>query len=92
MSLVGPRPLSMEEMLYNPRWRDARLSVPPGITGLWQVNRHSGLNFSDWIGYDVEYVQRRSLRLDLKILWKTFYKIFPDFWQGIRSGLASKAH
>jgi lipopolysaccharide/colanic/teichoic acid biosynthesis glycosyltransferase len=92
MSLVGPRPLSMEEMLYNPRWRDARLSVPPGITGLWQVNRHSGLNFSDWIGYDIEYVQRRSLWLDLKILWNTLYKIFPDFWQGIRNSLASRAH
>jgi len=33
MSLVGPRPLALKEMLYNPRWRDARLSVPPGITG-----------------------------------------------------------
>src|SRR5262249_31092409 len=36
MSLVGPRPLSMDEMRYNPQWRDLRLSVPPGLTGLWQ--------------------------------------------------------
>lgn len=84
MSLVGPRPLSMEEMLYNPHWRDARLSVPPGITGLWQVERHCGLNFSDWIRYDIDYVQHRSLWLDLKILFRTVIKLFPDFWQNIR--------
>ena len=85
MSLVGPRPLSMQEMLYNPRWREARLSVPPGITGLWQVKRHAGLNFSDWIRYDIEYVQQRSLWLDLKILFQTFYKLFLDFWQAIKN-------
>ncbi|MFA4902821.1 MAG: sugar transferase [Desulfobaccales bacterium] len=90
MSLVGPRPLSMEEMLYNPRWRDARLSVPPGVTGLWQVKRHAGLNFSDWIRYDIEYVQHRSLWLDLTILTKTFCKMFSDFWQAISNGCKSR--
>lgn len=89
MSMVGPRPLSMEEMLYNPRWRDARLSVPPGITGLWQVKKHTGLNFSDWIQYDIEYVQRRSLWLDLKIIGQTFSKMLSDFWQVIRNHRAS---
>ena len=92
MSLVGPRPLSMQEMLYNPRWRDARLSVPPGITGLWQVEKHTGLNFRDWIRYDLEYVQHRSLWLDLKILVNSAYKLFPEFWQGIRNSGASGGH
>lgn len=91
LSLVGPRPLSMEEMLYNPRWRDARLSVPPGVTGLWQVKRHAGLNFSDWIRYDIEYVQHRSLWLDLKIFSKTLYKLFSDFWQAISKGCKLRA-
>jgi lipopolysaccharide/colanic/teichoic acid biosynthesis glycosyltransferase len=93
MSLVGPRPLSMEEMLYNPRWRDARLSVPPGITGLWQVEKHDGLSFSDWIRCDLEYVQQRSLWLDLKILANTIiYKVLMDFLQNIRNSGASRAH
>jgi lipopolysaccharide/colanic/teichoic acid biosynthesis glycosyltransferase len=93
MSLVGPRPLSMEEMVYNPRWRDARLSVPPGITGLWQVEKHDGLSFSDWIRCDLEYVQQRCLWLDLKILANTIiYKVMMDFLQNIRNNGASRAH
>jgi lipopolysaccharide/colanic/teichoic acid biosynthesis glycosyltransferase len=87
MSLVGPRPLSLEEMLYNPKWRDARLSVLPGITGFWQVERHSGRSFSDWIRYDIKYVQNRSLWLDLKILGKTFKKFFSDFWKVLVRGV-----
>jgi len=49
MSLVGPRPLIMEEMKFSPSWRDSRLRVKPGITGLWQVHGRSGASFHDWI-------------------------------------------
>jgi len=75
MSLVGPRPLSMEEMRYNPKWRDARLSVRPGMSGLWQVEAHSRLFFNDWLINDLEYVKQCSLGLDLKILLKTIKKV-----------------
>ena len=85
MSLVGPRPLSMEEMYYNPRWRDVRLSVLPGITGLWQVERHSGYKFSDWVRYDLEYVRHASLSLDHQIIWKTPYKMVTFFWEAYRN-------
>ena len=71
MSLVGPRPLAMGEMRFSPSWRDARLSVKPGITGLWQVNGRSQAAFHDWIHYDMHYVRNYSLRLDLKILMQT---------------------
>jgi lipopolysaccharide/colanic/teichoic acid biosynthesis glycosyltransferase/UTP-glucose-1-phosphate uridylyltransferase len=78
MSLVGPRPLSLDEMRYNPKWRDARLSVRPGMTGLWQVEAHSKLFFTDWLVNDLEYVKQCSLGLDLKILFKTIVKVVRD--------------
>jgi lipopolysaccharide/colanic/teichoic acid biosynthesis glycosyltransferase len=78
MSLVGPRPLSLAEMRYNPRWRDARLSVRPGMTGLWQVEAHSKLHFNDWIVNDLEYVKDCSLWLDVKILVETLGKVLRE--------------
>lgn len=74
MSLVGPRPLSMEEMAHNPKWRDCRLAVPPGVTGLWQAKAHDKVFFSDWIRYDIEYVNNCSLWFDLKIVIITIFK------------------
>lgn len=74
MSVVGPRPSPYSENQYCPGWRNARLSTRPGITGLWQVmrSRKSGLDFQEWIKYDIEYVENISLRLDLWIICKTF--------------------
>jgi lipopolysaccharide/colanic/teichoic acid biosynthesis glycosyltransferase len=77
MSLVGPRPLSMDEMRYNPQWRDIRLSVRPGLTGLWQVEAHSKVSFADWIRCDLYYVPNLSPWLDLKILFKTGLMVLP---------------
>ena len=74
MSLVGPRPLSIEEMRFSPRWRDARLSMRPGMTGLWQVRAHTKTQFNEWILNDLTYVNETSLWLDVKILWKTALK------------------
>lgn len=71
MSLVGPRPLIMDEIKFSPSWRDTRLKVKPGITGLWQIQGRSEAPFHDWIRYDVHYVKHQSLWLDIKILFKT---------------------
>jgi lipopolysaccharide/colanic/teichoic acid biosynthesis glycosyltransferase len=73
MSLVGPRPSPYEENQCCPAWREARLSVLPGITGLWQVKRtrEAGKDFQEWIRYDIEYVENASFWLDLWILWRT---------------------
>ena len=71
MSLVGPRPLADEEMVGDDIWREARLSVRPGMTGLWQIMGRDSGKFSDWITYDTEYVQKRSLFMDIKILFFT---------------------
>jgi lipopolysaccharide/colanic/teichoic acid biosynthesis glycosyltransferase len=74
MSLVGPRPSPFRENQVCVPWRDARLSVRPGITGFWQVCRHnrSAGDFHQWIEYDLLYVQHQSFWLDLKILAATF--------------------
>jgi lipopolysaccharide/colanic/teichoic acid biosynthesis glycosyltransferase len=73
MSIIGPRPSPHSENQCCPAWREARLSVRPGITGLWQVmrTRQQGLDFQEWIRYDLEYVEKASWKLDLKIIWKT---------------------
>jgi lipopolysaccharide/colanic/teichoic acid biosynthesis glycosyltransferase len=81
MSIVGPRPSPESENTLCPYWRDARLSVRPGITGLWQVcrTRQPMKDFQEWIHYDTEYVRNLSLRLDLWISWKTIKKLFDNF-------------
>jgi lipopolysaccharide/colanic/teichoic acid biosynthesis glycosyltransferase len=73
MSLVGPRPSPERENRMCPAWRDARLSVRPGISGLWQVcrKREEATDFQEWIYYDMQYVKKQSFWLDLKILFWT---------------------
>ena len=71
MGLVGPRPLAREEMGFNALWMQTRLSVKPGMTGLWQIKGRASRQFSDWVRYDIEYVQNWSLLGDLKILLLT---------------------
>jgi lipopolysaccharide/colanic/teichoic acid biosynthesis glycosyltransferase len=81
MSVVGPRPSPESENTLCPSWRDARLSVRPGITGLWQVyrTRKPEQDFQEWIYYDTEYVRRLSLRMDLRICWRTIKKMVRSF-------------
>ena len=86
MSLVGPRPLLCEYLsLYTPE-QARRHAVRPGITGWAQVN---GRNASDWnerLAQDVWYVDHRSMRLDLKILWLTFWKVLSG------AGVSHRGH
>jgi lipopolysaccharide/colanic/teichoic acid biosynthesis glycosyltransferase len=73
MSVVGPRPSPRDENQYCAEWRDARLSVRPGITGLWQVRRTrlKGRDFQEWIKYDIQYVETMNWFLDIKLIWQT---------------------
>ena len=73
MSLVGPRPLPVNEVkrFDDPAHR-RRLSVKPGLTCLWQVSgRNNVNNFRDWVRLDLEYIDNWSFWLDVKILWRT---------------------
>src|SRR5688572_28962451 len=67
MSLVGPRPTSFDSSTYQ-LWQMERLEVLPGITGLWQISGRSNVDFVDRLHLDIEYIERRSIWLDLKIL------------------------
>jgi lipopolysaccharide/colanic/teichoic acid biosynthesis glycosyltransferase len=72
MSLVGPRPLPVRDVeRIDARWHKRRLSVKPGVTCLWQVNGRSNVSFDYWVRMDLEYIDKWSLGLDLKILMKT---------------------
>jgi lipopolysaccharide/colanic/teichoic acid biosynthesis glycosyltransferase len=84
MSIVGPRPSPYRENQYCPGWREARLSVRPGLTGLWQVKRSraAGLDFQEWIRYDIEYVEKIGWTLDLWILWQTALLMLRRFTGG----------
>jgi len=72
MSMVGPRPPIPAEVEQYQRWQRRRLSMRPGLTGLWQVSGRADLeDFNHWIRLDLQYIDQWSLWLDLKILLKT---------------------
>lgn len=71
MSLVGPRPLPVEETEALRDGHRRRLAMRPGITCLWQVSGRNELSFKEWMELDLEYVDRWSLGLDLAILLRT---------------------
>jgi undecaprenyl phosphate N,N'-diacetylbacillosamine 1-phosphate transferase len=75
MSLVGPRPLLMQYLSrYSPE-QARRHEVKPGITGWAQVNGRNTINWEQKFKLDVEYVEKQSFILDLKILWMTFFNV-----------------
>ncbi|AET30711.1 MULTISPECIES: sugar transferase [Leuconostoc] len=78
MSLVGPRPALREEVENYPKRAMLRLNVKPGITGLWQVNGRSNVDFDTMIDLDLKYIANRSLWGDIVILCKTVLLIFPS--------------
>ena len=71
MSLVGPRPLPCDESDACQVWQRSRLDAMPGLTCIWQVRGRSRVTFNDWVRMDLEYIQRRSLWQDVKILLAT---------------------
>jgi lipopolysaccharide/colanic/teichoic acid biosynthesis glycosyltransferase len=71
MSLVGPRPpLPTEVACYEP-WQRERLAVKPGLTCIWQVSGRSNIPFEEWVRMDIEYIRRRNIWLDLRLLLLT---------------------
>lgn len=71
MSLIGPRPpLEREVNEYTPHDMQ-RLLVKPGCSGLWQVSGRNEVGFEEMVDFDIEYIQKRSMMNDVKIIWKT---------------------
>jgi len=71
MSLVGPRPQVLREVQHYEPWHLQRLTVLPGITGIWQVSGRSDLTFDEMVRLDIYYAEHWSVRLDLEILLRT---------------------
>jgi exopolysaccharide biosynthesis polyprenyl glycosylphosphotransferase len=71
MSVVGPRPPLVAEVDGYDVWHRRRLSMKPGITGLWQVAARRDVDFDRWVVLDLDYIDRWSLWLDLKIMLRT---------------------
>jgi exopolysaccharide biosynthesis polyprenyl glycosylphosphotransferase len=71
MSLIGPRPNLPEEVAQYQEWMKKRLSVSPGLTGLWQVSGRSDLTFDEMVLLDIYYVENWSIGLDISILLRS---------------------
>jgi lipopolysaccharide/colanic/teichoic acid biosynthesis glycosyltransferase len=71
MSLVGPRPPLPSEVARYDVWHRRRLSMKPGMTGLWQVGARHSQEFDNWVKQDLEYIDTWSLWLDFKIIART---------------------
>ena len=77
MSLVGPRPAFRHELERYELWHKRKLTVKPGITCLWQVSGRNRIsNFDEWVRLDLEYIDRWSLWLDMRILGRTVWAVF----------------
>ena len=85
MSIIGPRPLLVSYLPYYTEEERLRHSVRPGLTGLAQVNGRNALGWEARFNYDIEYVNHCSVRMDIKVLWLTVFRVLK------RSGTLSGA-
>ena len=84
MSLVGPRPALPSEAAQFDEELQERFSVPPGITGLWQVEARDNPSFSAYRRLDLFYVENWSITLDLAILFETASSVISRIFRGLR--------
>jgi lipopolysaccharide/colanic/teichoic acid biosynthesis glycosyltransferase len=78
MSFVGPRPPLESEVQKYDLWHNLRLSVKPGLTGLWQVSGRNNIGFEDMCRLDLKYIRERGMLYDLKIIFKTIPVLLGD--------------
>jgi len=71
MTIVGPRPPLHYELEHYEEWHKLRLTVRPGLTGLWQVSGRSSVSFNEMVKLDLYYIEHWSLLMDLKIMLRT---------------------
>jgi lipopolysaccharide/colanic/teichoic acid biosynthesis glycosyltransferase len=71
MSIVGPRPCLPYEWDHYEQWHKRRMSVLPGLPGIWQVTGRSVVGFEDMVILDLHYIQNASMILDLRVMLKT---------------------
>ena len=83
MSLVGPRPLPIKYLPRFDSFQKKRLNVKPGITGLAQINGRNNISWEKRFEYDIEYIDKKTALLDIKIIFKTLYVVISG--SGVKS-------
>lgn len=78
MSIVGPRPAIPHEVAEYDDYQKQRLLVKPGLTCIWQVSGRNSIGFDEWVDMDLEYIQKRNLWMDIKLIFKTVGVLFGD--------------
>lgn len=78
MSIVGPRPPITREVLNYGIWHNLRMSVKPGMTGLWQISGRNNIGFDEMVRLDLKYIRERCFFYDLKIILKTLPVLLGD--------------
>jgi len=78
MSIVGPRPAIPHEVAEYNEYQKQRLLVKPGLTCIWQVSGRNSIGFDEWIDMDLEYIEKRNLWMDIKLIFKTVGVLFGD--------------
>ena len=78
MSIVGPRPAIPHEVAEYSDYHKQRLLVKPGLTCIWQVSGRNSIGFDEWMEMDLEYIEKRNLWMDIKLIFKTVFVLFGD--------------
>lgn len=78
MSIVGPRPAIPHEVVEYSHYHKQRLLVKPGLTCIWQVSGRNSIGFDEWMEMDLEYIEKRNLWMDIKLIFKTVGVLFGD--------------
>ncbi len=78
MSIVGPRPQTVENIMFMSKEQKQRQIVIPGLTGLAQINGRNNTTWDERVKYDLEYIDRQSIALDIKIFFITIKKVFEQ--------------
>ena len=75
MSLVGPRPQLVRDMVFFTEEEMHRQDVTPGLTGLAQISGRNNIDWKERFAYDLKYIEKISLQEDLRIIWRTIFKV-----------------
>lgn len=78
MSIVGPRPALLREVVQYNDYQKQRLLVKPGLTCIWQVSGRNNIGFDEWVELDLEYIENQSLGLDIKLILQTIPALLGD--------------
>lgn len=75
MSIVGPRPQLVRDMVFFTEEEMHRQDVTPGLTGLAQISGRNNIDWKERFAYDLQYIKNINIKEDLRIIWRTIFKV-----------------